>query len=72
VAVELGGRVRVLVHDQAGALIRTVADTFVDARATPFAWDGRNAHGEIVAPGMYLITASTPKGAGTRKIAVSR
>lgn len=72
VAVELGGRIRVEVHDASGQMVRSLINTLVDAQATPFTWDGRNARGELVVPGVYYVTASTPKGAGTRKIAVVR
>lgn len=72
VSVELGGRVRVRVHDAAGQTVRTVLDDLVEPKATPFSWDGRNTRGEIVVPGVYYVTASTPKGSGTRKVVVTR
>jgi len=72
VSVELGGRIRVEIHDASGQMVRTVLNDVVDAQATPFTWDGRNTRGEIVVPGVYYVTASTPKGAGTRKIVVTR
>ena len=72
VAVELGGRVRVRVHDAAGQDVRLLLNVEVDAHSTPFSWDGKNDRGELVVPGVYYVTATTVKGAGTRKIVVSR
>jgi hypothetical protein len=70
VVVERGGRVRVRVHDAAGRTVAALLNAETPARAAAFAWDGRGPDGKPVKPGTYLVTATTPAGAGTRKLAV--
>ncbi len=70
VSVEEAGRVRVRVHDAMGREVARVFDAVTEAQAQRIAWDGRAADGTKVAPGTYSMTATTPRGAGTRKVTV--
>ncbi len=72
VAVERTGRVHVRVRDSGGAVVARPLDATRGAGTAAFAWDGRDAHGEPVRPGTYRLTATTPGGAGTRAVTVTR
>ena len=72
VAVEREGRVRVRVHNAAGVTLAVLLDGWHDATAAAFSWDGRGRDGTAVTPGNYLVSCSTPGGAGTRKLVVER
>ncbi len=72
VAVERAGRVRIRVHDAGGAVVATVMDEHRPAGTTVFAWDGLDKRGEPVRPATYRITATSPGGAGTRPVTVTR
>jgi hypothetical protein len=70
-SVESRGRVTVKVHDTAGREVATILDVRLAVpEAASFRWDGRDSEGAAVRPGSYLITATTPRGAGTRKVEV--
>ena len=70
-SVESRGRVFVKVHDSGGREVATILDLRMNIpEAASFRWDGRNSDGIKVKPGTYFITATTPRGAGTRKVEV--
>ncbi len=69
--VERAGRVRVRVHDTEGRTVATLLNAETPARAAAFAWDGRGTDGRSARPGTYLVTATTPAGAGSRKVRVT-
>ena len=56
VRFELPGaaHVRLAIHDVRGRLVRTLADTDLPGGFHGFAWDGRDAHGNAVASGIYF------------------
>jgi choice-of-anchor B domain-containing protein len=60
-------RVDVSVFDAAGRLIRTVHDGPAPAAAR-FAWDGRDAGGAFVPPGVYFVRASGPDFTRTARL----
>jgi hypothetical protein len=65
--VDLPGRTREgLVVDLSGRIVRRFAQVWADE---PF-WDGRDLAGQRVAPGVYIVRASTPQGWLTGRIAV--
>jgi uncharacterized protein (DUF2141 family) len=51
------GQVSVTVYNVAGTLVRKVAD-HVSAAAVAPAWDGKNAQGQVVASGVYLVVVT--------------
>jgi flagellar hook assembly protein FlgD len=58
------------VHDSAGRLVRSLLSGTIAAGPHRIAWDGRNDHGDRVAPGIYftqLIAGSMREG---RKLVV--
>lgn len=48
------GRVRLAIHDLAGRLVRVAASGRLDAGAHAVGWDGRDASGRAVPPGLYF------------------
>ncbi len=65
--VELPGRAREgVIVDVSGSVVARFAQVW---QGEPF-WDGRDRAGRRVAPGMYVVRASTPRGWLTGRIAV--
>jgi hypothetical protein len=64
--------VEVTVHDLAGRLVRRVLASTLPAGDHVAHWDGRDASGAAVAPGVYLYRLRTPTFAGARHLAVVR
>jgi hypothetical protein len=60
--------VTVRVFDFAGREVRTLAEGFRSAGTHDVAWDGKNASGRDVAPGVYFIRCETPGGEDARRI----
>jgi flagellar hook assembly protein FlgD len=56
------------VHDLAGRRITTLHDGPVPAGPQRATWNGRNARGERVPPGVYLIRAAWPGRTLARRI----
>jgi hypothetical protein len=52
-----GRRLTVRVHDLLGRPVRTLVEGQRFASDGAFVWDGRNDHGDAVAPGLYVIRA---------------
>ncbi len=72
VRVKKAGRVKVAVHDAAGQSVNILLDKEVPAEALLLTWDGRNEHGELVAPGVYFVVVRVPGGRQVRRLAVLR
>ena len=62
------GRVRIEVFDIRGRQVIVLADGRYDAGWQQVRWNGRNADGRPVAPGMYFARVETRKQAATAKI----
>jgi subtilisin family serine protease len=56
-ALPLPSDVTVSVHDIRGALVRTLASGSLEAGRHPLRWDGVNATGRPVGPGIYFVRA---------------
>lgn len=50
-----GTHVEVRIHDLAGRMVRTLAASRLAAGRHTLVWDGRDAGGRMVAPGIYLV-----------------
>ncbi len=66
------GRVRLRVYDLAGRAVRTLVDEGLDAGDHEAAWDGNDAAGRRVGPGVYFYLIETPSGKLARKLVVLR
>jgi hypothetical protein len=66
------GRVLARVYDGSGRSIRTLADAQVPAGDHRLEWDGRDASGARVAPGVYFCQLSFEDRSETRNISVVR
>ena len=60
------------VHDAAGQVVATLFRGVFDAGVRTWAWDGRNAAGETVAPGVYYVTLQAKEIRSIRTVAVVR
>jgi hypothetical protein len=63
------GHVRLEVLDAAGRLIRVLADASYPPGEFTLRWDGRDAAGRSVAPGLYFARFTGPSLSATRRIA---
>lgn len=63
-------RVEVFAVD--GRRVRTLADGGVAAGTVALAWDGRDARGALLPPGLYMVRASLASGAVTRRVLLAR
>lgn len=64
------GLLRVAVYDPAGRLVRTLADGAWSAGTSDLAWDGRDADGARVAPGVYLARAQSGAASAVTRLVV--
>ena len=64
--------VRVTVHDVQGRLVATLQDGMRDAGTFVATWDGRNAHGDGVASGTYVIKLDALNETRTLKVTLMR
>lgn len=62
----------VTVHDAAGQLVRRFWDGTLQAGLSRWAWDGRNDHGQLVAPGVYFVSLLAREIRGIKRVAVVR
>lgn len=60
------GPVTIRLYDASGRLVRTLVGSGGDASLR---WDGQNAHGGLVAPGVYFYRLTTPGGQGSGSVA---
>lgn len=61
-------RVEIEITDAAGETVRRLSYDAVEAGEVAFAWDGRNAAGEMLPAGAYTVTARAVTGGGTSQI----
>jgi 1,4-alpha-glucan branching enzyme len=66
------GRVRLVVHDVAGRLVRVIGDDYYPAGRSEVSWDGRNRSGERVASGVYFVRMQSAGKAAQRKTIILR
>lgn len=62
-------RVRLTVHDLAGRLVRTLADGTFASGDRRVAWDGLDARGAAVRPGLYLVRLERAGASETLRLA---
>jgi len=68
-AMPAAGRARLEVLDLAGRRVATLLDGELPAGAHARAWDGRDAGGRAVPPGVYLARLVTPRAVTTARLA---
>ena len=66
------GRVRITLYDLSGRRVREIAHQTLAAGPHEFRWDGREATGAGVAPGMYFLSVQAGDRFATRKLVVTR
>jgi len=64
------GRASLVLVDVSGRVVRTLADGEYGAGPQSIGWDGRDASGARVAPGIYHARLATGEGTFTRRFAV--
>jgi hypothetical protein len=65
-------RVTLDIYSASGLLVSHVLDAHQPAGPHSCSWDGRDATGGLVGPGLYLCRIQTSQGAATRKIVLFR
>lgn len=71
--VERSGMVELRIYDAAGQLVKGVFRGEVEGpQMLQVSWNGRDSRGGSVAPGVYFVTAITPSGRQTGRVAVAR
>jgi 1,4-alpha-glucan branching enzyme len=63
--------VRLAIHDVAGREVAVLADRRFEAGAWPVHWDGRDARGARVRPGLYFARLVTDTASDARRIVVT-
>ena len=71
-ATDRGGWLKLAVYDAAGRLIDNIAETRVEAGVYPYTWNGRDASGREVSPGVYFLRATVGNAAANAKVVVVR
>ena len=66
------GRVKLTAYDAAGRLVAVVREENVDAGVHAYTWNGRDADGREVTPGVYFLRATQGKLAANVKVVVVR
>ena len=66
------GSVRLTVFDAAGRLVSPPRQVTRAAGPQTLEWDGRDADGAPVGPGIYFLRVETPSGSATRKVIARR
>jgi hypothetical protein len=67
-----GGVVRLAVYDATGRKVTDLGQRAVDAGVQTFTWDGRDASGRDVGPGVYFLRATMGREAANAKVVVVR
>ncbi|MEO5987668.1 MAG: glucoamylase family protein [Candidatus Eisenbacteria bacterium] len=67
-ALPAPGRVQLALYDLRGARVTILSDATLPAGSHTFQWDGRDAHGMAVSPGMYLARLEAGRDAVTTRI----
>lgn len=66
------GRVRAVVHDASGRLVRVLADRPFPAGEVSLAWDGRDEHGRAVASAVYFVRVEAEYASASAKLVLLR
>ena len=66
------GRVRILIHDVRGRLVRRLADGVLDAGRHELDWDGTDGAGRGVASGVYLLRLESAGRSAERRLVLAR
>lgn len=66
------GPVELSVHDLGGRRLAVLERAYREAGQHRLAWDGRNARGEALASGVYLVSLRTLDGHQSRKVTLTR
>lgn len=66
------GHARLTVHDVHGRLVATLVDAPLDAGPHHTVWDGRTAHGETAASGVYIARLESASGTRTRRLVLAK
>ena len=69
-ALAAGGHAKLAVYDAQGRVVRVLADGAREAGEHAVAFDGRDAAGRALAPGLYLARISAPGLDATRRIVI--
>ena len=64
------GRVRVMVYDMHGRLVKTLLDDYRAAGEQKLMWDGSNARNMKVSSGVYFFRIQAPEGEVVKRVAV--
>ena len=72
VSVPHAGRTRLAVYDAQGRLVRTLAATSSLLPATSLAWNGSDAYGRRLPPGVYVIRLELDGASVGHKVVLSR
>ena len=59
-----------MIYNRSGELIRSLVDEQAEAGKYETSWDGRNARGDVVASGTYIIVVQTEEYTVRDKILV--
>jgi flagellar hook assembly protein FlgD len=60
VGLAQGGQLSVVAYNLAGTRVRQVVDEYCPAGTHIYTWDGRNAQGDVVSTGMYIVLIQGP------------
>ena len=71
VTLDSSAQVEVIVFDAAGRRIHVLARGVLAPGRHPLAWDGRDARGSRVAPGVYFVRASDGSASSTQRLVVA-
>jgi hypothetical protein len=74
IAVELPkqSRIKIIVYDLLGRVLRELADETRDAGYVEYVWDGRNDHGTNVSSGMYFCRVSAGDWHAVKKMVMMK
>jgi len=61
-------RVRIVVYDRMGRLVREIVNQTLGPGRYRRTWDGTSQNGESVASGVYIVTASTSRSIKSKKV----
>lgn len=68
--LDTAGRLTATVYTRKGKLLRNLADEEISMGVHVIEWDGRNAAGELVSPGMFVLVVTVNGHAKVHKIIV--
>ncbi len=71
-AVTEAQEIDLAIYDVQGRLIRTLLEGAVESGAHVIPWNGRDAGGSRLAPGIYFLRLSTPVATRVRKVVIQR